>query len=652
MINILCWNIRGVRSKGTMPHLSYLLTNHNIDILVLLEPLVDYTNLEQISKTLRFDNSIHGGDINSKIWVLWKNHIAVDQILWHEQHLTCKVKKQGCDIGILCSFIYAKCRRSQRMDLWDSLISIADSNSSPWLLGGDFNTITMQNEKKGLHPPDVNAIMDFNNFIMRAGLSDAGFTGHDYTWCNNRAGDDMVWERLDRFLINGTFIGSISSPQVTHLPRATSDHCPLLFEAGQNTPFKSRFHFNRMWITHPSFRTTVETLWIGDLHDNPLINFALKLKRLRARLKDWNWEVFGDQRREENQLFNEVHHIEGLLQTNPIAQFERDLKFKKAKLENVLHINKCMARDKARISWLKDGNRNTAFFHATIKARRKQSNMTLSRSNGSITTNPSEIGHEAVNYYSNLFNGYNPPPSLEDLDCITTSVTRDETDRITTLPNEEEVHNIILNMKHDSAPGPDGFSAAFYVQFWHLIKDDLMRSIHAFFRGQQLPSSWTATIITLIPKSANTSIISDMRPISLCNVSHKIIARILSERMSTLLPNIISEEQTGFVKGRHIHSNLALAHDLTADLHKKSRTNNLIIKLECWICPKHMIAYPGVILFVFSGNSDLAKHGATSFFGAFLMADTLFNGKDKIMVIFLHQEASARVILSPPVCSF
>lgn len=396
MINTLCWNIRGVRRKGTMSHISHLLINHNIDILVLLEPMVDYTNLEQIKNQLKFDHYSHGGDINNKSWVLWKHYMSIDQIVWHPQHITCMALKDNN--SIVCSFVYAKCRRRQRIELWDSLINIADNNSTPWLVGGDFNIITMHNEKKGIHPLDVNATMDFNNFIMRAGLSDAGYCGHDYTWCNNRDGDDKVWERLDRFLVNGNYISNFALPKVTHLPRATSDHCPILFESKVNSKNKSRFHYNHMWISHPGFRNIVESSWQINLHSNPLTNFAMKLKHLRGILKKWNWDVFGDQKRRVERLFLEANTLEGILQTSHDDQHERDLKFKKSELENALHLNECLARDKARVSWLKDGSRNTAFFHAMIKARRVQNNITFTREDGTVSIDPNDIGQVAVEY--------------------------------------------------------------------------------------------------------------------------------------------------------------------------------------------------------------------------------------------------------------
>lgn len=76
------------------------------------------------------------------------------------------------------TFVYAKCRRNDRITLWGSLIRFADDNSRPWIIGGDFNTVAHRDEKSSQHCADERAILEFNNFLMRAGLSDAGFSGN------------------------------------------------------------------------------------------------------------------------------------------------------------------------------------------------------------------------------------------------------------------------------------------------------------------------------------------------------------------------------------------------------------------------------------------------------------------------------------------
>src|SRR4051812_11073692 len=105
-------------------------------------------------------------------------------------------------------------------------------------------------------------------------------------------------------------------------------------------------------------------------------------------------------------------------------------------------------------------------------------------------------------------------------------------------------------MSNDSALGPDGFNGFFYSHCWDIIKSDLFEAILEFFAGGTLPRAWTSTYILPVPKVENPTSFKQMRPISLCNFNNKIISKMLSMRLANLLPDIISPEQRGFVKGR------------------------------------------------------------------------------------------------------
>ncbi|XP_071933685.1 uncharacterized protein [Coffea arabica] len=77
-----------------------------------------------------------------------------------------------------------------------------------------------------------------------------------------------------------------------------------------------------------------------------------------------------------------------------------------------------------------------------------------------------------------------------------------------------------------------------------------------FFQGMEQPKSWSHSMVVLIPKVEVTSHWQDFRPISLCNVSSKIVSKILAIRISKLLPKLISPWQTRFVPGRGIVDNV------------------------------------------------------------------------------------------------
>uniref|UniRef100_A0A7N0VG35 Uncharacterized protein n=1 Tax=Kalanchoe fedtschenkoi TaxID=63787 RepID=A0A7N0VG35_KALFE len=69
--------------------------------------------------------------------------------------------------------------------LWEELISKALSSSEAWIIAEDFNTIATWEEKKGGDMSNDGSLRDFNEFMVRAGVSDVGYSGSPFTWTNN-----------------------------------------------------------------------------------------------------------------------------------------------------------------------------------------------------------------------------------------------------------------------------------------------------------------------------------------------------------------------------------------------------------------------------------------------------------------------------------
>lgn len=107
-------------------------------------------------------------------------------------------------------------------------------------------------------------------------------------------------------------------------------------------------------------------------------------------------------------------------------------------------------------------------------------------------------------------------------------------------------------MEPNKAPGPDGFSIHFYRICWDIIKFDLLRMIKGFENKAKVGGGTNSTFLALIPKEVNPRSFEILRPISLCNASYKILAKLLGNGIKTLLGNLISPSQGEFVKDRHI----------------------------------------------------------------------------------------------------
>lgn len=123
----------------------------------------------------------------------------------------------------------------------------------------------------------------------------------------------------------------------------------------------------------------------------------------------------------------------------------------------------------------------------------------------------------------------------------------------------QEIKEIIKDMRNNAAPGPDGLNASFYKATWDLIGKDTVESVQNNYRTGHMPYQINNTFLALIQKINNPATPRDYRPISLCNVIYKIIAKSLANRLKQCLPSTILPNQSACLKGRHIATNVILA---------------------------------------------------------------------------------------------
>ncbi|PNX95563.1 ribonuclease H, partial [Trifolium pratense] len=127
---------------------------------------------------------------------------------------------------------------------------------------------------------------------------------------------------------------------------------------------------------------------------------------------------------------------------------------------------------------------------------------------------------------------------------------------------KEEVFQAIKDMKALAAPGPDGLPAIFYHTHWEIIGKEVTEMVLNVLNNNGDPSQLNNTYICLIPKIPNPALPNDFRPISLCNVTLKIITKTIANRIKTILPEVISPNQSAFIQGRLITDNTLIASEI------------------------------------------------------------------------------------------
>jgi hypothetical protein len=334
-----------------------------------------------------------------------------------------------------------------------------------------------------------------------------------------------------------------------------------------------------MWFRHEGYKDFVQQSWDGGPGGGDLLAVNASLLSMKEALKDWERNVFGSVKNKMKDTRNSIEkERQRTLYRGPTAR-ERELVGQLAELQAR---EGTMEKQRSRVSWLKEGDRNTRFFQAKARARGRTNRIrALRREDGTEVTDQEELEQMASTFYQNLFQAQdNLDPAL-----VCNHIPRKVTDQMNVLLDnpftQEEVEAALFKMNPSKAPGIDGFNAGFFQRHWHVLKERVTAAILGFLNGGEMPEEINRTLLVLIPKVANPQELTQFRPISLCNVLYKICSKTMANRLRVILDEIIAEEQSAFVPGWLITDNVLIAYECIHYLkNKKGKLGACAIKLD------------------------------------------------------------------------
>lgn len=200
--------------------------------------------------------------------------------------------------------------------------------------------------------------------------------------------------------------------------------------------------------------------------------------------------------------------------------------------------------------------------------------------NGRWVEEKGELERIGIDFYKELFIA-NPNAGGRFIQGRFPQILRDAIQILQADCTLEELARALKGMGLLKAPGPDGFQPILFKRTWEIMGKAIFKFAGDVLGEGSIPSESTEDLLVLIPKKANPGLIRNFRPISLCNVSLKLVTKMIVNRLKVVLRDTIGPNLTAFVPGRQGISNFLICQEILHTLrYTRARRGGMILKMD------------------------------------------------------------------------
>lgn len=242
---------------------------------------------------------------------------------------------------------------------------------------------------------------------MNSGLVDLNFRGNTFTWWNKRKSTPVA-KKLDRILVNDEWNSLFPSSLGQFGEPCFSDHacCEVRLETASPRR-KKPFRFYNFLLKNQKFLPLVCLHWFSfNSVGSSMFRVSQKLKALKHIIREFARQNFLDLEKRTQEAHESLIRAQNRLLSSPTI-FNAELEFELNRKWQILStVEESFFLQRSRVSWLREGDLNTSYFHKMASARQAINHIHyLIDVNGSRIETQSGIHNHCVEYFMNTLGG-------------------------------------------------------------------------------------------------------------------------------------------------------------------------------------------------------------------------------------------------------
>ncbi|GMJ04188.1 hypothetical protein HRI_004088000 [Hibiscus trionum] len=365
----LSWNVRGLGKLWAVQRLRNKLRDVRPDIVFLLETKLSSSRMVEARRRCGFPCGFDVSSVGScgGLSLAWRSNIPVSIISWSIFHIDAMVKENETSCEWRLTGFYGNPVERLREESWDLLRNLSVDQSHPWLVIGDFNEILLSSEKRGGRIRSARSMEAFRRALGDCDLEDLGFSVNMQ--------DD------------GNALGA---------DRA--------------------FKFSAEWTMEEDCESLIKQFW-----EETNLPLSQKLVELGVKLSAWSRGRKGDCRKRTRELNDK---LKALTDRDPDDDTLAEILDVKLALNVEADKDELYWEQRARVNWLRHGDRNSSFFHKWASVRKKKNTISkLQNDDGVWFSEDTEMLNLVGSYFQKLFTSSDMVDDRRLLDCVRPVIT-------------------------------------------------------------------------------------------------------------------------------------------------------------------------------------------------------------------------------------